>query len=420
MSKLLPPEGVEALSVSAVTTAVRTLLEKNFVSIWVEGEVSNLARPQSGHLYLTLKDAASQLRSVIYRGIALRLRFDLQDGMTVVARGRISVYQPRGEYQFNVEELHPKGVGALDLALRQLKEKLSVRGYFDPRRKKPLPRYPRSVALVTSATGAAVRDMLEILASRWPLAAVIVAPVRVQGEGAAAEIAAAIHRLNHLHGAGQLRVDALIVGRGGGSLEDLWAFNEETVADAIFASKIPVVSAVGHEIDLTVADLVADYRGLTPSQAATALTPDQGEVLLALRDQRRRLDEAVRHRLESGRQRLAALATRPALRRPVERLREQERRLDELAERLRRAVHIKQERAAERLAALAGRLGSLSPLNVLSRGYTLTRTEHETALLRDAEATRVGDRLVTTLARGQVVSRVEELRPAQRDTSPPS
>jgi exodeoxyribonuclease VII large subunit len=413
MTKLLPPEDVKALSVTEVTSQVKTLLEKHFGSVWVEGEISNVARPSSGHLYLTLKDSDCQLRSVLYRGVGLRLRFDLKDGMKVVARGRITVYQPRGEYQFILEELHPKGIGALELALRQLKEKLFARGYFDPKRRKPLPRYPQRIALVTSPSGAAVRDMLEILTRRWPVAEVIVCPVRVQGDGAAGEIAAAIALLNRLHGAGRLCIDAMIVGRGGGSLEDLWAFNEEIVAEAIFASRVPVVSAVGHEIDVTIADLVADLRAATPSQAAAALTPDHAQELLGLLELRGRLDDAVRHRIAVARERLDGLAGRPALRRPLERVREQERRLDDLGERLQRAARLKGERLAERLAGLAGRLESLSPLNVLRRGYSLTRTEDQPALVRDAAQLQVGERLRTTLARGQVISRIEEVRPGE-------
>src|SRR5207248_2519926 len=214
--------------------------------------------PSSGHQYLKLKDASSRLNAVVYRGVALRLRFDLQDGMEVIARGRLVVYAPHGEYQLQIEEIQPRGVGPLELAFRQLKEKLSARGYFEPGRKKKLPRFPRRAVLVTSPTGAAVRDMLEILMRRWPALEVWVRPVPVQGEGAGAKIAEAIDQLNTLPG-----ISLMIVGRGGGSLEDLWPFNEEAVADAIYRSRIPVVSGVGHETDLTIADLVADVRALT-------------------------------------------------------------------------------------------------------------------------------------------------------------
>ena len=288
------PVGTKVLSVSEITSGIKTSLEEKYPSVWVAGEVSNISRPNSGHIYLTLKDATSQLGSVIYRGVSLRLKFEPRDGMEVLARGRISVYAPRGNYQLIIEELQPKGIGALELALRQLKEKLLVKGYFEPNRKKSLPRFPRSVALVTSPTGAAVRDMLEIFTKRWPMANLTVCPVRVQGEGSAQEIAAMIRMLNRLQQEGRIQLDAIICGRGGGSLEDLWAFNEEIVADAIFASQIPILSAVGHEIDVTIADLVADYRALTPSQAVTALTPDREELLAGFRDHRRHIEEKHR------------------------------------------------------------------------------------------------------------------------------
>jgi exodeoxyribonuclease VII large subunit len=404
------PVGVEILSVSQLTQQVKGLLEQDFASVWVAGEISNLARPASGHVYLSLKDAGATLRAVVYRGIALRLRFDPRDGQEVLARGRLTVYAPRGDYQLLIEELQPRGLGAAELALRQLKEKLLRLGYFDPKRKRPLPSFPREIALVTSATGAAVRDMLEILARRWPPARVVVRPVRVQGEGAAEEIAAAVRLLNRLNAQGDLAIEVIIVGRGGGSSEDLDAFNAELVAKAIFESRIPVVSAVGHEIDVTVADLVADRRALTPSEAATAVTPDRAELLAGLRDAAGRLEDGVRRHLDLAHRRLDDLAARRALQRPLDRLRDHERRLDDWSERLRRAVQLRQASAAQRVAALAAVLETLSPLNVLARGYSLTRTEAGGPLLRDAGKIRPGDRLLTTLARGQVVSRVEEVR----------
>src|SRR4051812_13204517 len=237
------------LTVSQLTVQVRGAVEAKFPSVWVVGEVSGFTRASSGHWYFTLKDAAAQIKTVAFRGINLRLRFDPRDGMEVVARGRLTVYEPRGEYQFLVEEMHPKGVGAAELALRQLKEKLLAKGYFDRKRKRPLPRPPRRVALVASATGAAIRDMIEVFAQRWPFTELVVRPTRVQGEGAAQDVALALKQLNWLDRNNRLSFDAIVLGRGGGSAEDLWAFNEEVVADAIFASRIPVVSAVGHETD---------------------------------------------------------------------------------------------------------------------------------------------------------------------------
>jgi exodeoxyribonuclease VII large subunit len=330
------------------------------------------------------------------------MRFDLRDGMQTVVRGRLTVYTPRGEYQLQVEEVQPKGIGPLELAFRQLKEKLSVQGYFDPRRKKRPPRVPRRIALVTSPTGSAVRDMLEILGRRWPAAEVWVCPVRVQGEGAAQEIADAVRRLNRFPD-----VDVMIVGRGGGSLEDLWPFNEEVVARAIFASEIPVVSGVGHEDDLTIADLVADVRALTPSEAAEKVTPDRAKVLEWLEDLEGRLRRRLLEQLEAARARLADLAGRRCFRAPLGRVRDEERRLDDWAERLGRAARQRVEAARRRLEAAAARLESLSPLNVLARGYSLTRTESG-AVVRGAGQVRPGDRLLTTVGDGVIISRVED------------
>jgi exodeoxyribonuclease VII large subunit len=396
------PQGTQVLSVGELTRRVKESLEGQFQSVWVAGEVSNLSRPSSGHVYLKLKDAEALLNAVIYRGIAMRLRFDLKDGMEVVARGRLAVYVPRGEYQLAIEEVQPRGIGALELALRQLREKLFLKGYFDPQRKRPLPRFPKRVCLVTSPTGAAVRDMIEILGRRWPSAEVWVCPVPVQGEGAGLRIAEAMTRLNRLRD-----IDILIVGRGGGSLEDLWAFNEECVADAIHASRVPVVSAVGHETDVTIADLVADVRAATPSEAAERTVPARDEMLDGLLGTSGQLRTLLRQKLERARQHLESLSQRRCFRTPLERLRDLERRLDELGGRMRRAMKQRLEREGHQLEAQAGRLETLSPLNVLGRGYSLTRTEVGRVVVRDPGQVRPGDRLVTTLQHGEIVSRVE-------------
>lgn len=393
------------LSVSALTAVLRGLLETNFPSLWVCGEVANFTRASSGHWYFTLRDDRSQLRAAMFRGFNLRARFDPKDGMEVLARGRLTVYEPRGDYQLIVEELQPRGIGAAELALRQLKERLLRKGYFDPQRKRPLPRFPRRVGVIASASGAAVRDIIELFAQRWPLAELVVRPSRVQGIGAADEVAAALALLNYVHSLGSLPMDAIIIGRGGGSAEDLGAFNEEVVADAIFRSIVPVVSAVGHEVDVTIADLVADHRAETPSAAVMALTPDRRELTDHLLDQWKRLDEAIHHRLAMARQRVEQLATRPVLRRPLQRVRDLEQRLDDLSDRLGRAVRLRVDRAEAALAALSGRLESLSPLNVLSRGYSLTFTP-EGRLVRSARDVRPGDELVTRVANGTIVSRV--------------
>jgi exodeoxyribonuclease VII large subunit len=408
MAADLFPDEVKILSVSELTQEVKGLLEDGFPSIWVAGEVSNVARPSSGHVYLTLKDPQAQLRAVMWRGIALRLKFDLREGQEVIVRGRLSVYAPRGEYQLLIEELQPKGIGALELALRQLKEKLFRLGYFAPERKRLLPRFPRRLALVTSPTGAAVRDMLGILSQRWPAVEIWICPVRVQGDGAAEEIAGAIRQLNQLAVASVLQVDVMIVGRGGGSTEDLWAFNEECVARAIYQSAIPVVSAVGHEIDLTIADLVADCRALTPTEAATRVVPHCEELLQYLRDSENRLRDCLLRRLELARNQLENLAQRRAFRLPLERVRDQERRLDDWGERLTRAVRQRLSAARERVQGHAARLESLSPLNVLGRGYSLTRRAVDGTVVRAPDAVQPGDRLLTLVQHGRITSRVEE------------
>ncbi len=398
----------QPLTVSQLTAAVKSCLEDGFSAAWVAGEVTNVVRAASGHVYFSLKDAGAVLRCVMWRGFALRLKFDLRDGQQVIARGALGVYPQRGDYQLVAESLEPKGVGAAELALRQLKERLLQKGYFSPKRKRPLPLFPRRVALVTSATGAAVRDMLEVLAHRWPLAEVIVRASLVQGDGAGAEIAAALRQLNSLHKTGALPLCAVVVGRGGGSAADLSAFNEEVVADAVFASAVPVVSAVGHEIDVSICDLVADYRALTPSQAIAALCPDRGELFDGLRERDDRMREAMLQRVQRGRERLGQLAARPAVRKPLDRVRALEQKLDDAAARLRRAAGQGVRRKADKLAAASDQLQSLSPLNVLGRGYSLTRKAGATDLLRDAAAVRPGDVLVTRLAAGEVTSVVQE------------
>jgi exodeoxyribonuclease VII large subunit len=405
MSSPFPPPGTKVLSIGELTRSVKSLLEEAHANVWVEGEVSNLARPNSGHVYLTLKDETAPLRAVLYRGIALRMKYDLQDGMRVIAHGQLTVYVPRGDYQLQILEVQPKGIGPLELAFRQLREKLFVKGYFDKARKRPLPRIPRRVVLVTSPTGSAVRDVLEILGRRWPATEVWVCPVPVQGEGAGAQIARAIALLNQV----RTPIDVLILARGGGSLEDLWPFNEEVVADAIYASRIPVVSGVGHEDDLTIADLVADVRALTPSEAAERVVPNRAEVLSWLEGLADRLRTLLIGRLDRAQARLADLASRRCFRVPLERLREEERRLDEWHERLGRAVKGRLERGRQRLEALAGRLESLSPLNVLARGYSLTRTEAGRVVVRSPDQVRPGDRLVTELRHGRIRSQVVDV-----------
>ncbi|MFO0799232.1 MAG: exodeoxyribonuclease VII large subunit [Gemmataceae bacterium] len=411
-----PPTDREVMSVSTLVARLRGAVEAKFAAVWVSGEISSFTKAASGHMYFTLKDDAANLRAVLFRGVNLRMKFEPRNGMEVVARGRLSVFDQRGDVQLQIEELQPKGVGAAELALRQLKEKLLARGYFDPRRKRPLPKYPKRVALIASATGAAVRDMLELLAQRWPRADVIVRPSRVQGTGAAEEVAVALRELNRLHSSGKLPLCAVVIGRGGGSSEDLAAFNEEAVADAVFQSVVPVVSAIGHETDVTVADLVADHRAETPTAAIVALTPHRLELLTDVDDRAARLGEAMTRRLELARDRLDAVASRPVFRRPLQRVNDLEQRLDDTAARLHRAARARLSGAAEKLAASAAQLDSLSPLNVLKRGYSLTRTTAG-AVITDPAAVSPGDILLTRVAGGEIrsvaveaASTMEELR----------
>ncbi|MCK6459171.1 MAG: exodeoxyribonuclease VII large subunit, partial [Planctomycetes bacterium] len=296
--------------------AVRDFLEQEFGRVWVEGELSGVKRPQSGHVYFALKDEKARLDVVLWRSSAARLKFQPEDGLVVRVRGRLTVYAPQGRYQMEADAIEPVGAGPLQIAFEQLRKRLEAEGLFDPARKRPLPAFPRRVALVTSPSGAAVKDLIHVASRRWPPLELVVVPVRVQGAGAAEEIAAGI-RLADARG-----FDVLVVGRGGGSLEDLWAFNEEPVARAIFLAKTPVVSAVGHEVDVTISDLVADVRAATPSAAAELVTPDRAEVMGGLRGTGQRLTRAVRRLLDDGRRRVDAAASARPFRRPLERVHE--------------------------------------------------------------------------------------------------
>ena len=397
------PAKPQVLSVCQLTAQIKDLLEMSFGSVWVAGEISNLSRPQSGHCYLTLKDDQAQIHCAMWRSVAARVRFDLHDGLEVVCRGRIDVYAPRGTYQLIIESIEPKGMGALELALRQLREKLAREGLFDPQRKRPLPPFVRRIAVVTSPTGAAIHDFLQVLGRRWRGADVIVLPTRVQGDGAAAEIAAAIARANAL----PLAIDCLVVTRGGGSLEDLWAFNEEPVVRAIHASRIPVISAIGHEIDVTLADLVADVRALTPSEAAELVAPAAEDLLARCRQTAKRLSAALRWRLAAAQSRLDAVAAHRAFRRPLQRTEDLALQLDDLEARTSRALRQQLLLARNQVQQQAARLESLSPLGVLSRGYCLTQRAADGRIVRDAAELAPGDEIVTRFGKGRATSRVE-------------
>ena len=395
----MPPQ---VQTVSELTGEIKDLIEGNLPEVWVRGEVSNCLRANSGHIYFTLKDAGAQLSAVVWRNTASRFRFELHDGLQVVVNGSVEVYAPRGSYQVIVRQLIPQGVGALELAFRQMHAKLEAEGLFNPVRKRPIPRFPKRIALVTSPTGAAVRDMIQVITRRWQASDIIIVPVKVQGEGAAEEIATALRNVHRL-----TDVDVVICGRGGGSLEDLWAFNEEVVARAIAACRLPVISAVGHEIDVTIADLVADVRALTPSEAGERVVPDHAEVTRALDNLRQRLVSGLRNRAVKARLQLDGLASRRVIARPFQRVHDEFTRLDELDVRLRRAVRQRAVASKQQLDLAAATLDALSPLKVLGRGYSITRRAETGDLVTALDQLAIGDRITTILAAGQLTSRVE-------------
>ena len=449
-----PPARVTAerrvVTVSQLTAAIRRQLETGFGDLWVEGEISNCRLWNTGILYFTLKDDGAQLKAVMFRTPVRYLRFKPEDGLRVVARGRLGLYEPKGEYQLVCEHLEPKGLGALQLAFEQLKKKLQTEGLFDRTRKRPLPALPARIGIVTSLDGAAVRDILKVLRRRAPNASVLIRPARVQGEGAAEDVTRALRALSHVRD-----VDVIIVARGGGSVEDLWAFNEERVARAIAASPVPVISGVGHEVDFTIADFVSDVRAPTPSAAAEMVVAATSEFCTRIDRLSARLRAAVHadvhrrrarvHMLAAGRgvtgvqtrvamrgrhaaeldhqlraAMISALAVRTrrstALRQRLEQ-RDVARRLATIRTRiasadakLQAAAHRVHQRSDAALRILTGRLDTLSPLAVLARGYAVCWTEDRTAIVRDAAAVADGDRVQVTLARGEISCRVEITR----------
>ncbi len=441
------------LSVTELTLALRELVGGTFAEVAVRGEVSRVHYHGSGHVYLTLKDEDAVLAAAIWRTTARRLRFRLEEGQEIVAFGAIDVYPPRGTYQLIVRAVEPLGEGALRAAFDQMRRRLEAEGLFDPARKKPLPSIPRRIALITSPTGAAIQDLITVIRRRFPAVTLVLVPVRVQGDGAAGEIAHAVRFADE-----HARADILVVGRGGGSLEDLWAFNEEVVARAIAAAKTPVVSAVGHETDVTIADLAADVRAATPSQAGELVVPSREDLAHRLGLLLRRHERALRRTVDLAWQRLEAIADRPVLRDPVgclrgrrerwdalghrlgaqsplARLRERRARTEELGGRLltplarrlraaredldglehrgRRGVHHRLESGRRAVAALDDRLRALSPLRVLGRGYALVSREDGRLVRRGGEVA-VGERIVTRVGDGsRIKSRVEETLPPE-------
>lgn len=431
-------------TVSQLNRRAKQLLETHLPLIWVEGEISNFARPSSGHWYFTLKDDQAQVRCAMFRGRNQQVRFNPQQGQQVLLRARVSLYENRGDYQLIAEHMEEAGAGALQRAFEALKHKLAQEGLFDPARKRPIPALPRHIGVITSGSGAAVRDVLTVLQRRFPSIPVTLVPVPVQGKDAAPAIVEALSLANRSG-----LFDVLILGRGGGSLEDLWPFNEEIVARAIAASDVPVVSAVGHEVDVTIADFVADLRAPTPSAAAELVVPDASEWLARFRGYTQRLTQLMRRRLQAEQHHLQHLGKR--LRHPGERLQQQSQRLDNLELRLRRAMQQRLIQARQRLDNLAARqkaqrpepqlrqwqtridqlrqrlnrqmqqtlkqqrqrlseagrlLHGVSPLNTLERGYAIVHNDAG-EVIRDAAQVKPGERIRTRVAAGEILSRVE-------------
>jgi len=441
-----PPVVRRVLTVSELTGRIRTLLEDTFTEVWVEGELSNCKLWNTGHLYFTLKDRGAQIKGVMFRSAYRYLRFKPEDGLRVVARGRVSLYDPKGEYQIVCEHLEPEGLGALQLAFDQLKQRLAAEGLFDARRKRPLPSLPRKIGVVTSLDGAAIRDIIKVLRGRYANAHIIIRPARVQGEGSAMDVARAMKAIGRVSG-----VDVVIVGRGGGSIEDLWTFNQEVVARAIAGCPVPTISAVGHETDVTIADFVADVRAPTPSAAAELVVSRKDEFCGRIDRLRDRLRAGARGRVQNLSRRIHMADSRPAfaglpgrvamrgrhtaelshaLARLVRTsLAARERRLQLLERqlatfdagrrlaairmrlvsadgRMRNAAARRHDRARAQLQQAAGQLGTLSPLAVLGRGYAVAWNADKTRVVRDAAAVSPGDTVNVTLAHGELACEV--------------
>lgn len=406
-----PRQEQTILTPSQVGQYIKGFMDRDRVlsGLLVRGELSNYKMYPSGHHYFTLKDGEGALRCVMFRGDAASLRFHPQNGMQVIAAGRVTVFPRDGQYQLYCVRLTPEGAGDLAVAFEQMKARLLQEGLFDRAHKRPLPRIPGRIALVTSPAGAAVRDMLRILGARWPMAQIRILPVRVQGEGAAEEIAAAIRWAN-LHQA----ADLIITGRGGGSMEDLWAFNEEIVARAIYRCRIPVISAVGHEPDVTIADYVADLRAATPSNAAELAVPDQNEVYGRLLSLEKRLEGEMGHRLAQYRRRLDRLAKSRAMTQPGAYFQTKRLLLDYQSRRLNQALERTVAQNRERLAGLAAALDAMSPMKVLGRGYAIAR-DGEGRVLSSVKQTGAGEKLTLRLADGSLRCHVDQVQGPEQE-----
>jgi len=387
-------------TVSQLNRQSRLLLESRLSTVWVEGEISNFKHHSSGHIYLTLKDESAQIQAAFFSQYQRGLRFELKDGLKVLAFCRVSIYEARGQYQLYIERMEPQGVGALQLAFQQLKEKLAKEGLFAEERKRPIPKFPKTVGVITSPTGAAIHDILNVVNRRFCGTYVLLYPVKVQGEGAAEEIAAAIGMMNE-----QAEADVLIVGRGGGSLEDLWAFNEEPVVRAVFNSGIPVISAVGHESDWTICDLVADLRAPTPSAAAELVVSSRLELEERLRVRRERLDFSMNGMFERYQDELSDLASSAAFRQPQYLLDQFTGRVDDLGRRMEGRLANFMGSKKQAFQGIMGRLNALNPLAILERGYSVN-FDPKGNIIKSARQVSVGDVMRTRLHQGSLTSKV--------------
>lgn len=405
---LLGTDAENPLSVSQLNQWIKRALEAQIPSIWIEAELTDLSKPSSGHFYMTLKDAEAQIRGVMWRSTAARIPFQLKDGLTVLCFGNLDVYGPRGTYQFIVQKMQPVGIGPLQLAFQQLHAKLQAEGLFNADLKKRLPQFPRRIAFVTSPSGAAVHDFLEVLRRRWKGVHVTIIPVKVQGEGAAQEIAAGIRAAAKV----RPKFDVVVVGRGGGSIEDLWSFNEEAVVRAVAACPIPTVSAVGHEIDVTLCDLAADIRALTPTEAAERILPNSDDLLDWLATYHQRATSCALQKWQMLERRLEAVASRPVLASPEELLHRRAQRLDEIQLRLEQGVASQIALSKQRLAKAVVSIEALSPLAVLRRGYSVTRQVDSREVISSIDQIEIGSTIETLLDKGSVISRVERKQPS--------
>lgn len=398
---------VQAVSVSELNHQLKLVVEGTFPLMWVAGEVTDVAKPRSGHIYFTLKDDDSQIRAVMWRSVASRLKFNLENGQSILCYGGLEIYTVRGTYQLVVRKAQPQGIGALQLAFEKLKARLNAEGLFSAERKQPLPRHPRRIGLITSPSGAAVHDFLVAAGDRMLGAEIYVIPAQVQGTGAAETI------VRGLQAAAMVRpkLDVVVVARGGGSLEDLWCFNEEPVVRAIADCPVPTVSAVGHEVDVTLSDLAADVRALTPTDAATKVFADRMGLVQRVDDLSRRLNRAIEYEIERRRFALEALVGHSAMTKPLEMVHLRSRLVDELDQRAKQAIDRRLQQSKSDVATLAASLSALSPLNTLARGYSVT-SDLDGGAISEADQLKIGQRVRTRLATGGFLSRVEEIDPS--------